>query len=38
MNGITVTMALVDFIPVLLVFAAAVLLQRHLDNKVEKGV
>ena len=38
MNGITVTMALVDFIPVLLFFAAAVLLQRDLYNKMVKGV
>lgn len=37
MNGITVTMALVDFIPVLLFFAAAVLLQRDLYNKMVKG-
>lgn len=37
MNGITVAMALVDFIPVLLFFAAAVLLQRDLYNKMVKG-
>ncbi len=37
MNGITVTMALVDFIPVALFFAAAVILQRDLYNKMVKG-
>lgn len=37
MNGITVGMALVDFLPVLLFFAAAVLLQRDLYNKMVKG-
>lgn len=37
MNGITVTMALVDFVPVLLFFAAAVLLQRDLYDKMVKG-
>lgn len=37
MEGITVTMALVDFIPVLLFFAAAVILQRDLYNKMVKG-
>ena len=36
MNGITVTMALVDFIPVLLFFIAAVLLQRDLYDKMVK--
>lgn len=37
MNGITVPMALVDFIPVLLFFAAAVLLQRDLYRQMVKG-
>ncbi|NLB43081.1 MAG: hypothetical protein GX815_12680 [Clostridiales bacterium] len=37
MNGITVTMPLVDFIPVALFFAAAVILQRDLYNKMVKG-
>ena len=37
MNGSTVTMALVDFVPVLLFFAAAVLLQRDLYDKMVKG-
>lgn len=37
MNGITVPMAIVDFIPVALFFAAAVLLQRDLYNKMVKG-
>lgn len=37
MNGITVSMAIVDFIPVVLFFAAAVLLQRDLYNKMVKG-
>lgn len=37
MNGITVPMALVDFIPVALFFAAAVVLQRDLYNKMVKG-
>lgn len=37
MNGITVTMALVDFIPVALFFAAAVILQLDLYNKMVKG-
>lgn len=37
MNGITVTMALVDFIPVALFFVAAVILQRDLYNKMVKG-
>ena len=36
-NGITVTMALVDFIPVILFFIAAVILQRDLYNKMVKG-
>ncbi len=37
MNGITVLMALVDFLPVLLFFAAAMILQRDLYNKMVKG-
>ncbi len=37
MNGITVSMALVDFIPVALFFIAAVILQRDLYNKMVKG-
>lgn len=37
MNGITVTMAIVDFIPVLLFFMAAVLLQRDLYAQLSKG-
>ncbi|MCM1441463.1 MAG: hypothetical protein NC131_19990 [Roseburia sp.] len=37
MNGITVTMAIVDFIPVLLFFLAAVLLQRDLYDRLSKG-
>lgn len=37
MNGITVPMALVDFIPVVLFFAAAVLLQRDLYHQMVKG-
>ena len=37
MNGITVPMAIVDFIPVVLFFAATVLLQRDLYNKMVKG-
>ncbi|MFR9215735.1 MAG: hypothetical protein ACLVKK_05790 [Ruthenibacterium sp.] len=37
MNGITVTMALVDLIPVVLFFAAAVILQRDLYDKMVKG-
>lgn len=37
MNGITITMALVDFIPVALFFVAAVILQRDLYNKMVKG-
>lgn len=37
MKGITVPMALVDFIPVLLFFAAAVLLQRDLYRQMVKG-
>lgn len=37
MEGISVFMALVDFIPVLLFFAAAVLLLKDLYNKMVKG-
>lgn len=37
MEGISVVMALVDFIPVLLFFAAAVLLLKDLYNKMVKG-
>ncbi len=37
MNGITVLMALVDFLPVLLFFTAAIILQRDLYNKMVKG-
>ena len=37
MEGITVFMALVDFIPVLLFFAAAVILLKDLYNKMVKG-
>ena len=37
MDGISVFMALVDFIPVLLFFAAAVLLLKDLYNKMVKG-
>ena len=37
MDGITVPMAIVDFIPVVLFFVAAVILQRDLYNKLVKG-
>ncbi len=37
MNGITVSMAIVDFIPVVLFFIAALILQRDLYNKMVKG-
>ena len=37
MNDFSVTMALVDYIPVLLFAAAAVMLQRDLYNKMSKG-
>lgn len=37
MNGISIFMALVDFIPVVLFFAAAVLLLKDLYNKMVKG-
>jgi intracellular septation protein A len=37
MNGITVLMALVDFLPVLLFFAAALILQRDLYGSMVKG-
>ena len=36
MNGITVTMAIVDFIPVVLFFIAALLLQSDLYTKLSK--
>lgn len=37
MEGITVTMAIVDFIPIVLFFAAAVVLLKDLYNKLVKG-
>lgn len=37
MNGITVSMAIVDLVPVILFFIAAVFLQRDLYNKMSKG-
>ena len=37
MNGITVPMAIMDFIPVVMFFIAAVILQRDLYNKLVKG-
>ena len=37
MNGITVPMAIVDFIPVVMFFIAAIVLQRDLYNKLVKG-
>lgn len=37
MNGITVPMAIMDFVPVVLFFIAAVILQRDLYNKLVKG-
>lgn len=37
MNGITVSMAIVDFIPVVLFFLAAIILQRDLYSKLSKG-
>lgn len=37
MNGITVPMAIVDFIPVVMFFIAAVILQRDLYSKMVKG-
>ena len=37
MNGITIPMAIMDFIPVCLFFAAALILQRDLYNKMVKG-
>lgn len=37
MNGISVPMAIVDFIPVVLFFISAVILQRDLYNKMSKG-
>ena len=38
MNGITVTMAIVDFIPVLLFFIASYIILKDLYNKSLKGV
>ena len=37
MNGITVPMAIVDFVPVLLFLITAIILQRDLYNKMGKG-
>ncbi len=37
MNGISVPMAVVDFIPVVLFFITAIILQRDLYNKTSKG-
>ncbi|MCF0238010.1 MAG: hypothetical protein HUK24_05375 [Sphaerochaetaceae bacterium] len=37
MNGISVPMAIVDFIPVVMFFAAAVILQRDLWHKMGQG-
>ena len=37
MNGISVPMAIVDFIPVIMFFCTAVILQRDLYNKMSKG-
>ena len=37
MNGISVPMAVVDFIPVVMFFLAAVILQRDLYSKMSKG-
>ena len=37
MNGITVPMAILDFVPVVMFFIAAVILQRDLYNKLVKG-
>ena len=37
MNGISVPMAVIDFIPVVLFFISAVILQRDLYNKMTKG-
>ena len=37
MNGISVPMAIIDFIPVVLFFITAVVLQRDLYNKMSKG-
>lgn len=38
MNGITIPMAIMDFIPVCLFFAAALILQRDLYNKIVKNL
>ena len=37
MDGITVPMAIVDFIPVMMFFVATIVLQRDLYNKLVKG-
>lgn len=37
MNGISVPMAVIDFIPVVLFFITAVILQRDLYNRMSKG-
>ena len=37
MNNFSVPMAIVDFIPVVLFFISAVILQRDLYNKMSKG-
>ena len=37
MNGISVPMAIIDFIPVVMFFFAAIILQRDLYNKLVKG-
>lgn len=37
MNGISITMAIVDFIPVVLFFVSAIILQRDLYHKMTKG-
>ncbi len=37
MNGISIPMAIVDFIPVVLFFISAVILQHDLYNKMQKG-
>lgn len=37
MNGISVTMAIIDFIPVVLFFIATIILQRDLYHKMTKG-
>ena len=37
MSGITVPMAIIDFVPVVMFFIAAVILQRDLYSKLVKG-